>query len=448
MARCDTAEKIKALETEFDSLHEQLVSELTDGNVCSRDELLRAVNMLPVSVRNENQSLIQQKLRELLGSGTIFELLLHLSPLFTFIDYGLLDHLVFKFGSSQLRSNMQTYQSKIQVFMQETTVGDLIDYWPGIGEESQVQNFSKLKAKFSDDPKTYTLKKLNRFRQIFCSKVRLSDFIFGLITLEAGESFFVTWHVPIIVSPELAKAISKIDEEFYQMEHVVMVSLNETILYEVAPVPEIVYTSFTEVEERSNHEEIDTSIDARSHGLPPSSNKEQEEFRTVTDISSKLQKEIERLRTTMSDQALKIQELQDVVEEAETVHKPLIQSYAAKISEKVNDFMKFIQDRSDNDELEQMKAEIQDLTINVQKAAKQIGRREQAPITHMLVDHDAKHQMVERWLTMNIPPPSDSGLITEATSDRSVDSGSSDVIDPICYNQESLLPQALNKTVL
>ena len=419
MAYYATAERIKTLETEFDGLHQRLLSELTEGNVCSRDELLRAVNMLPVSVRNEYQSLIQQKLRELLGSGTIFELLLHLSPLFTFIDYRLLDHLVLKFGSSKLQNDMQTYTSKIQVFMRETTVGDLIDYWPG-GEESHVQNYSKLKAKFSDDPKTYTLERLNKFQRKFCSKVRLSDFIFGLITLEAGESFFVTWIVPIIVSSELAKVISKIDERFYQMEHVVMISLNQTILYKVATMPEIICTFFTEVvEEITSYEEIDASIS--THGLSPSSHKEQE--LTVTDISIKLQKEMERLRTVMSKKDLENQRLLYVVEEAETVHKPLIQSYAAKISEKVCDLMKFIQNKSDdssNDELERMKTEIQDLTIGLETAAEQMGRRKTVTT---LIEHDIKHQLVERWLSAatNIPPPSDSGLVTEATSVQSID---------------------------
>jgi hypothetical protein len=141
----------------------------------------------------------------------------------------------------------------------------------------------------------------------------------------------------------------------------------------------------------------------------------------------------------MSIRDLENQRLLYVIEEAETVHKPLIQSYAAKISEKVSDFMKFMQAGSNNssiDELEQMKSEIQDLTIGLEKAAEQIGQRES--VTELV---DSKQQLVERWLTSttNVPPPSDSGLVTEATSAsvRSIDSESSDHIirDPILYNE-------------
>ena len=244
------------------------------------------------------------------------------------------------------------------------------------------------------------------------------------------------------MSSELTKAISEIEESFYQMEHVVVVSLNQRILYKVAPVPEITCTSFTEadteVEERSDREEDGARIDA--HTLSSGNNKEQEEL-TVLDISSKLQKEMLRLRTTMSEKDLENQRLLCVVEEAETVHKPLIQSYTAKISEKVSDFMKFMQDRSNdssNDELEQMKGELQDLTIGLELAAEQIGRRE----TVITLNNGAKHRQVEEWLisSISVPPPSDSGLVTEATSVRSIDSESSDIRDPIFYNELEVEP--------
>lgn len=160
---------------------------------------------------------------------------------------------------------------------------------------------------------------------------------------------------------------------------------------------------------------------------------------TPTDISVKHQKELERLKTALTEKDLENQRLLLAVEEAETVHKPLIQAYAAKISEKVSDFMKFIQDRSgdsSNDELEQMKIEIQELTACLEKATGQIGRRE-TKTTFV----DTKHHFVQRWLNASpsSPPPSDidSGLITEATSIRSVDSESSDIVDPIrhIYNE-------------
>ena len=230
----DTAEKIEVLEEQFDDLHQRLMSELTEGECCSGIELLRALTMLPISVRKEYESSIQQMLPTLEGRGTITEVFLRLSPLFIFIDYGLLEHLVLKFGSTKLKEDMSSYVSTVRVFMRETTVGELMNYWPG--DEQPHVNYSKLKAKFSNDPKTYTLERLNNFRRMFCSKVRLSEFIFGLIMFEAAESFFAVWLVPTVVVPELMKAASEIDEGFYQMEHVLMVSLDQELLYQAESV--------------------------------------------------------------------------------------------------------------------------------------------------------------------------------------------------------------------
>ena len=226
----DAAERIETLEGQFDSLHQQLLFEITENEALSGMELLRALTMLPVSLRKEYESSIQQMLPTLEGKNTITELFLRLSPLFVFVDYGLLHHLISKFGSTKLQEDMKSYVSKVQVFMQETTVADLIDYWPG--DEPLHLNYSKLKAKFSGDPKTYTLQRLNNFRRKFCSKIRLSELIFGLISLEAGESFFATWVIPIIIVPELMKAVREIDSSFYQTEHILMISLDQELLYQ------------------------------------------------------------------------------------------------------------------------------------------------------------------------------------------------------------------------
>ena len=50
---------------------------------------------------------------------------------------------------------MTSYIYEVQEFMRAITIGDVINHWPG-DEESHV-SFLKLRAKFKDDPKTYTL---------------------------------------------------------------------------------------------------------------------------------------------------------------------------------------------------------------------------------------------------------------------------------------------------
>ena len=229
----DTIERIEILERQFNDLSQQLLSELSKTG-CSTEKILQQLAILPMSVRKENEGPIRQMLPELDEGDTTTKLFLRLSPLFTFIDYGLLKHLILNLGSAPLIEKMKSYVSMVQVFKRETTVGELMDYWPGI--EPTDENYSKLRMKISDDPLTYSLEKLDKFRRKFCGKVRLSEFICVLIRLEAGESFFVEWLIPAIVTPELMKIVGEVEQGFYEMEHVVMISLGQNLLYSSVPM--------------------------------------------------------------------------------------------------------------------------------------------------------------------------------------------------------------------
>ena len=214
----------------FNELHQRLISELIDKNI-TVGKLLQALTMLPIAFRKEYESSIQQMIPTLVKQRTTTELFLRLNPLFTFIDVGLLEYLVSKFCSQELKKAMKDYTVKLQVFLRETTVGEMIEYLPG-DEHPQV-NYSKLRTKFSDDPKTYTLERLNNFRRKFCSKIRLSQLIFILVSVESASSFYAIWLIPIEIVPNLMEAVISIDKSFYEEEHIVEIKLssNDIVLY-------------------------------------------------------------------------------------------------------------------------------------------------------------------------------------------------------------------------
>ena len=55
----DVSERTETLENQFDSLHQRLMSEIAENQALSGMELLRALTMLPVSLRKEYKSSIQ-----------------------------------------------------------------------------------------------------------------------------------------------------------------------------------------------------------------------------------------------------------------------------------------------------------------------------------------------------------------------------------------------------
>ena len=238
----DITKRIDALQRQFRGLHRRFLSELKDPERrVSVDDVLVELTLLPIECCKEYESLIQQKLPMLEESTRITTLFNRLNPLFTFIDYGLLQHLISNLGSTELKEDMTSYIDSVQEFMRKTTVGDVMNHWPG--ENVPQMNYSELKIKFEDDPRIYTLERLNKFRRKFYSRVRLSEFIFGLILLEPSKSFFVTWLFPTVVVTQLSKSVHQIECSFYESEHILSISVDKEQLYPPAPSTPVISVS-------------------------------------------------------------------------------------------------------------------------------------------------------------------------------------------------------------
>ena len=230
---------LKKLEMEFNELQDQLVSELNSKGiaVCT---VLQALTKPPFKIRKAYETVIQTMLPELEDRKSIHALFFRLTPLFTFIDYELLEHLISIFGSDDLKKSMKSYTCSIKLFKRETTISDMIDYWPGpssVDEEDKY--FKKLRAKFDGEPKTYTLEKLDNFRRKFFSRMRLSEFVsvFILTSLESACSFYAVWLIPTVIVPDVVAATKLVEDSFYMEEGVAVVSLDGSALFPAVESP-------------------------------------------------------------------------------------------------------------------------------------------------------------------------------------------------------------------
>ena len=227
----DVSERIETLDEQFRGLHNRLLRELTSGGV-SVDDLLQALTLLPFAFSQQYESTIQSMLPNLEKEEVVRKLFLRLNPLFTFIDFKLLQHLVSKFGSPELKKDMTSYAEQVQSFKKVTTISDLIDCWPGL-KVPEIDH-KELRAKFEDDSKSYTLEKLDYFRNRFYSELRLSQFIAVsiLALLKSTNSFVAVWLVPTVVVQEIIEAFGQMDSMFFQAEQILEISLDERMLYQ------------------------------------------------------------------------------------------------------------------------------------------------------------------------------------------------------------------------
>ena len=119
----DIAVTIEDFEDRFRNLHKEILRQLVASGV-DTNTVLQSLTMLPMRLRKEYEKPVERHLPVFYESKklSVNDLFLHLNPLFSFMDYGLLQHIIKLFGSDILKKDMSTYCDDIQDFMKQTTI--------------------------------------------------------------------------------------------------------------------------------------------------------------------------------------------------------------------------------------------------------------------------------------------------------------------------------------
>ena len=219
------------LEREFSNLQRRTSSELTTNATMTTEILIESLTLLPIALRSEYQSFIVGKLETLERAESIRKIFHHLNPHCTFIDYGLLEHIINEFGSRRLKQDMSKYIERVQVFIDQTTVQELMDHWPGVREIPP--HFERLRAVIDEDPSLYTLRQLDDLRKRLCSKTKLYETVLILIGIKKRSSFLLNWIIPSIFLPHLKSVIGELSS-FFQVEQIYSLTHGGQRLYSMA----------------------------------------------------------------------------------------------------------------------------------------------------------------------------------------------------------------------
>ena len=222
-------EKISKLEEWFSDLKDKLLSEMKSNQAVSPQTILGSLAILPLPLQAEYKKYVMENLSTLATAPSVTVMFVYLSFNFTFIDYGLLEHLMKKFGSYQLKQDMSSYVEEINVFLDETTVAQLGVHLPG--QQELPPHFDKLLMKIDKDPGKCSLRMLNELRKRFCSEVHLSEIVCILKGIGKVNSFLVIFMVPSVLGPKLVESIGGVDDGFYQRECITSISLNLQQIY-------------------------------------------------------------------------------------------------------------------------------------------------------------------------------------------------------------------------
>ena len=225
-------QRLDSLEEEITTLTSQLCHEVEKNGVTIK-HLLNKLTMLPVALRREFQDSLRRDIATFGDTCKTISHVFHLliNPLTTFLDYKLLEHLISKFGSSQLKQDMVDYVDDVNNFKRETIVAELMDHWDGI--EDQSLKFTELQVRFGEDPTKCTLETLDRFRKKFCSRYKLSELVMILIHLKPG-SFIAFWRIPTVLFGDITESVIKRDDPLFDEDKLLSISVAGKQIYPVS----------------------------------------------------------------------------------------------------------------------------------------------------------------------------------------------------------------------
>ena len=226
----DIASKIETLEDRFDDLRTRIVEELSAKRGITIEKLLDKLTSLPVALKREYQASIAPHIASMRTETQINDLFItHLNPLTSFIDYGLIDHVIRKFGSNSLKRDMQSYCSEMVKFMKETTIKQVLNHLPGQTEIPP--KFSLIEAKIGENASECTLEQLNTIRKRYCSEVKLSEIVFHLVAVVESNSFIVRWLVPSSLLPDVVEYTQNVNQSFYRKCKITSLTLDRMWLF-------------------------------------------------------------------------------------------------------------------------------------------------------------------------------------------------------------------------
>ena len=138
---------------------------------------------LDVFQQREHQEFIKDHLTNIDKETHLNNLWARLGIYWNFLNFDLLEHVVNKFGSEDLKHKMKLYKCDLQSFRRITRVCHFIDCWPVQGEapETDLQEFV---AKMKQDWGTCALEDLDEIKGVITSKFFIPKFALWLQTLK------------------------------------------------------------------------------------------------------------------------------------------------------------------------------------------------------------------------------------------------------------------------
>ena len=171
------------------------------------DKLYGWLVALDVSRKNKHKEFVNEYLMNTHQGTTFWELWTNLGNYCNFLNFDLLEHVINKFGSKDLKKKMESYEHDLQSFRKTTRLRDFIDCWPVQGQTPPVRELREFVTKLQHDWDDCTLEHLENLKGVITRKF----FLPHLLKEIKDGCVVITWLIPA----PFVKALQEVIESNY-----------------------------------------------------------------------------------------------------------------------------------------------------------------------------------------------------------------------------------------
>ena len=192
--------------------------------------LLSLVTCLPVSLRPQHRSFIEEKLTNITPPETFAKIWSILNLYWDFLNYGLLEHVIKQCGSECLKQQMQEYVRQLSAFKKTTRLCDFIESWPCRDDGPPEDQLKKVVVKMKHEWSQCTLQDIESFKKALVHKFFLPEFDILLQKAERG-CVSVTWLTSSSIATLLQQNLANIETEFFKKHGIDAVTIDGQDVY-------------------------------------------------------------------------------------------------------------------------------------------------------------------------------------------------------------------------
>ena len=172
-------DKIHSLEEDFGEIVDRTASDIEnsiENHKTSLSKVKRRITQLPVSMKHLHIKFLAGKLSAINNAKNVDEFFSILGLYWDFMNCGLLQQLVNRFGSSETQQRTEEYLKRLKEFRTDTTVREFTDKWTGCIPS----NLADFVMEMGDEWLDRTLEEVEQFRIKLSRRCSLNEYALPL----------------------------------------------------------------------------------------------------------------------------------------------------------------------------------------------------------------------------------------------------------------------------